>query len=131
MVDHARHGDNLEFIFDWAKLENLAEFEISEGVVLGKTILTFDGVTGESFRLYFDKENFKVIDVPEKMKDCWNEIATSVVDDKRKKIVIGGLMERNGVLQWTEYEIFYQECRVQWNSHITVTEWQSGKLPND
>lgn len=32
---------------------------------------------------------------------------------------------------WIEWSFNYENCEIEWNSHVTFTEWEEGKLPND
>ena len=126
-----RDGNNLTVIFDWAKLENLAELGIDELLILGKTTLKINGISNEQLRAYYDEKNYKLIEFPDHIGEYLHEVQFTKIDDTKKTLQLDGLFTKDGESFWVEWSLNYENCEVEWNSHITITEWQNGKLPND
>ena len=126
-----RVDSTLTLTFDWAKLENLVEFGIDEGVILGKTVLKVIGIRNEKLKTYYEDKNCKLIDISDNIRSYWSEVGTTEIDDKNKTLQLGGLLRKDGDCFWGEWSLNYDSCEVEWNSYITITEWQNGKLPAD
>jgi hypothetical protein len=129
--NEVRENNNLVVTFDWAKLENLTELGINELVILGKTTLKISGIENEQLKAYYEGKNYKLVDFPDNIGNYWNEVQNTEIDDTKKKLQLDGLFSKDGENYWVEWSLNYESCEVEWNSYITITEWQNGKLPND
>lgn len=130
-VNEARENNNLVLPFDWAKLENLTELGINEVVILGKTILRISGIRNEQLKAYYEEKNYRLIDFPDNIGKYWNEVQNTEIDDNINLLQLDGLFSKDGENYWVEWSLNFENCEVEWNSHITLAEWQNGKLPND
>ena len=126
-----RHNQELELVFDWAKFANFIENNISEAIIIGKTIMRLTGVSLEEFRLYSNKEKYTVIPFPDEFSK--NLISSNEIDDTNKTIRINGLFRKNKneMYDWVEWSFSFDTCEISWTSHVTRTEWLNGTLPND
>jgi hypothetical protein len=41
------------------------------------------------------------------------------------------MFKKDKEIYWVEWEFNYDCCEVEWNNHVTLSEWQAGKLPDD
>ncbi|WP_338815292.1 hypothetical protein V9L05_09555 [Bernardetia sp. Wsw4-3y2] len=125
-----RIGQNIELAFDWASLDNFAENNINEGIVLGATKLSIKGISNEEFTGYFSKEGItKSIEAPKDIVKLWQAIGESIIDETAKKIKFSGGFKEGDF--WIEWTFNYNSCEVEWNNYVTFSEWKEGKLPND
>ena len=123
--------DTLTLTFDWAKLESAVELGIVEGVILGQTVLQIIGVRNEKLKAYSDDKNYTLIDVPNNISSYWSEIGTTEINDENKTLQLGGFLEKEGNYFWSEWSLNYESCEIEWNSYVTVAEWEKGKLATD
>lgn len=127
-----RTKDKLILTIDWAKLENYLEYDIKEGIILGKCELSFDGLNEENLRLDFtgipDKENKESEEIqfdPELFHD-WLILENKSVSSN--KYCISGLIDLEDNSAWLDWSFLYSNFKLTWNNSITWTEWQNGKL---
>lgn len=126
-----RSQNEIFIVFDWAKLENFIEENIQEPIIIGQTKLRIIGITEEQIKSYYEGKNYNLIDLPENMVLYWGkgEILHSEIDDTSQKLSFEGLVNENGVYNWIEWSLKYENCEIEWNSYVTLTEWKNGKLP--
>lgn len=126
-----RIGNDIELTFDWAKLEDYNEGEIEDGLILGKTKLTIKGISNEKFKGYFDGAKWKPLTEPIDFVNSWQEIANTEIDEKLRQIQLDGMYNAENENYWIEWSFNYENCEIEWDSHVTFIEWKEGKLPND
>lgn len=126
-----RGQNNIKVIFDWAKLDNFIEEGIYEYIVLGRTTLSINGIFNEELKIFYEENNFKVIDFPENIGQYWNQISYTTIDDNQSYLLLDGIYDYEGKRCWAEWSLNYESCEVEWNSFVTFNEWQNGKLPYD
>jgi len=131
IVSEVRIDDSIIIVFDWAKLENLLELGIDQAVILGKTILKISGIKNEVFAALYDNGERSSIEFPDNINRYWSEVSNTEIDDKSKSLMLDGLFTKDGESFWVEWSLNYDNCEVEWKSHITVAEWLNGKLPTD
>lgn len=124
-----RKGNDIELIFDWATLEDLKEGGIDDVLVLGKTKLTIQGILKEKFKGYFDGPNWKPLSEPIDFVNSWQEVANIEINEDSKQIQIDGMYDTENENYWIEWSFNYENCEIEWNNHVTLTEWKEGKLP--
>ncbi len=129
--DDVRDAQNITIMLDWAKLDNMTEFGIEDGVILGKTIFKIYGVSNEKLIAFNDNEGEQEFEIPERLGTLWSEVGTTEIDDYSKTLKIGGVCRRDEKVYWTEWFLTYEACEVEWNTYVTVTDWRNGKLPHD
>ena len=129
--NEVRENNDLIVTFDWAKLENLTELGINEVVILGRTILKINGIKNEQLKAYYEDKNYKLIDFPDNIGKYWNEVQNTKIDDTQKTLQLDGLFSKDLKIFWVEWSLNYESCEVEWTSHITITEWYDGKLPDE
>ncbi|PRP67821.1 hypothetical protein BST86_12315 [Nonlabens agnitus] len=117
-----RLGNNIELIFDWAKLENFNESGIDDGLVLGETKLRIKGISKEKFRGYFDGTKWKPISEPIDFVNSWEQIANTEIDEVSNQIQLDGMYSTEKENFWIEWSFKYENCVIEWNSHVTFTE---------
>ncbi|MEP6846602.1 MAG: hypothetical protein ABI861_11385 [Panacibacter sp.] len=125
-----REQNNIEVLFDWAKLDNFIEGDINEFIVLGKTTLRLNGISNEELRIFYDDHKFKVIAFPENIGQYWNQISYTTINDTEKYLLLDGLYDYEGKKCWAEWSLNYVSCEVEWDSFVTFNEWQNGSLPS-
>jgi len=115
-----RHNQELELVFDWAKFANFIENNISEAIIIGKTIMRLTGVSLEEFRLYSNKEKYTVIPFPDEFSK--NLISSNEIDDTNKTIRINGLFRKNKneMYDWVEWSFSFDTCEISWTSYVEV-----------
>jgi hypothetical protein len=126
-----RLGNDIELTFDWAKLEDFDEGGITDGLIMGKTQLTIKGISNEEFKGYFDGEKWKPLTGTIDFVKSWQEIGNTEIDEDLKKIQLDGMFDTEDESFWIEWSFNYESCVIEWSSHVTFTEWNNGKLPND
>ncbi len=126
-----RNGNDIKLTFDWAKLEDYVEGKIGDGIIMGKTIFTIEGISNEKFKAYFHEEKFKLIEVPDNLGAYWQEVANTEIDGEKRRIMLDGYFLKGKDGYWVEWEFNYERCEVEWNSFVTYEEWRNGKLPED
>jgi hypothetical protein len=131
IISEVRVDDSMAIVFDWAKLKNLLELGINQAVILGKTTLKISGIKNEVFTALYDNGERSLIEFPDNVNKYWSEVSNTEIDDKSKRLMLDGLFTKDGESFWVEWSLNYDNCEVEWNSHITVAEWLNGKLPTD
>lgn len=126
-----RIGNDIELTVDWAKLENFKEGGIEDGLILGKTKLIITEVSNEVFKAYYDGAKWKPLPEPIDIVNSWQEVANTEIDEKSQKIKLDGMFNTDKENFWIEWSFNYKKCEVEWNHHVTFTEWKAGKLPSD
>ncbi len=126
-----RTGNDIELTFDWAKLESFIEGGIEDGLVLGKTKLTIKGISNEEFKGYYDGANWKPLNASIDIVNSWQEVGNTEIDEKSQKIQLDGMFNTVKENFWIEWSFNYKSCEIEWNNHVTFSEWKEGKLPND
>jgi len=88
-------------------------------LILGKTKMTI-------FRAYFNGAKYKLIELPKNLGKHWQEITNTEIDEINKKIKLDGMVNKGQENYWVEWEFNYESCEIEWNSHVTLSDWQKG-----
>ena len=119
------NSDNIVLTFDWAKLENYKEKNL-DGLILGKCKLVLSGITKTTFEIMTDKET-KITEFP---KDFQSRL--EIIGDNESKgdnhLRIGSLMNNDGELAWTNWNLNFNKFSFYWNNHVTFEEWKNGAI---
>ena len=125
-----RRGTSLELIFDWAKLAHLAEADVAEPIILGRTTLLLTGIGTETFELYEDEGGSMRAISPIEGSARLGLITDNKLPNS-DTLLINGLFIETAGSNWIEWRITFATIAVFWNTFITHSEWLAGKLPAD
>jgi len=78
------------------------------------------------FRAYFNGAKYKLIELPKNLGKHWQEITNTEIDEINKKIKLDGMVNKGQENYWVEWEFNYESCEIEWNSHVTLSDWQKG-----
>ena len=126
-----RNGENIILFFNWSKLDNFIENGIDELIILGETKISFKGIKNENFKIYYDRDKYKVILVPENLGNYWQEVANTDINEDLHMIKLDGMFMKDKENNWVEWTFNYESFEIEWSNHITYTEWKKEKLPNN
>lgn len=119
------NSNNIVLNFDWAKLENYKE-ENLEGLIVGKCKLVLNGITKTTFEILTDGKT-KMTQFP---KDFQSRV--EIIGENESKnddhLRIGALINYDGKLAWTNWNLNFNKFGFFWNNHVTLEEWKNGAI---
>ena len=119
------NSDKIILTFDWAKLENYKEKNL-DGIILGKCKLELSGITKTEFEIVTDEQT-EIIDFPKDFLSIY-EIIGENSSENDKHLRIGSVMNYNGELVWTNWNLYFIKFNLYWNNHVTFEEWKNGAI---
>ena len=119
------NSDNLVLTFDWAKLENYKEKNL-DGIILGKCRLELSGIIKSTFEIITDEET-KTIEFPEDFQSKLDIIGENDSENDNH-LRIGSIMNYDGKLAWTNWNLNFNKFDFYWNNHVTFKEWKNGAI---
>ncbi|GAA4498652.1 hypothetical protein GCM10023172_16020 [Hymenobacter ginsengisoli] len=124
-----RRGTSLELVFDWAKLTHLADEQIAEPVILGRTTLALTGISQETFASYEEAGAMRAVSPIAGLAKL-----KLITDNKLllpDTLVVNGLLNEAAGSNWVEWRITFATSTISWKAFSTQTEWLAGKQPHD
>jgi hypothetical protein len=119
------NSDNLVLTFDWAKLENYKEKNL-DGIILGKCRLELSGIIKSTFEIITDEET-KTIEFPADFQSKLDIVAENDSENDNH-LRIGSIMNYDGKLAWTNWNLNFNKFDFYWNNHVTFEEWKNGAI---
>ena len=119
------NSDSIVLTFDWAKLENYKEGNL-DGLILGKCKLVLSGITKTAFEI-ITGGGTKIIEFPKDFQSRLEIIGENESKDDNH-LRIGSLMNYDGKLAWTNWNLNFNKFSLYWNNHVTFEEWTNGTI---
>jgi hypothetical protein len=131
LESYVRCGTTIELEFDWAKLADLLEHNVSEPIIMGRTTIMLTGVQAEKLIIYEDDQGIMQPLASFDAIDTLELIVLNELSEKTKTLKIAGILTAAAGSQWVEWQLAFSTCTVSWLAFITSTEWHNGLLPPD
>jgi len=129
LESYVRRGATVELVFDWAKLANLIEHDVSEPIVMGRTMIVLASVQDEKLSIYQDDQKvMQTLATFEALNDL-ELIVSNELSEESKTLKLMGTLTAAAGSQWVEWQLAFATCKVSWQAFITNTQWRSGLLP--
>lgn len=127
-----RSQDSLILTIDWAKLDDYAEQNIDEGIIIGKCELIFNHINNEVLRLDYsgvvgheDKQSVE-IDYNVELFNNWLVLQNKLSDSNM--FCLGGLIDYKDSSVWLDWQFSFGDFSLTWDNYITCIDWKSGKI---
>jgi len=122
----SRSSTTIQVTFNWAKINNYHEENITEGIIISRCLFTLKGVTSEKFRLFDNSSKQWIAQKrPDNFEQHFREIGENKIEDGT--YVFSGAFTPEIDYFWTEWLITFKQLRLEWNNHISHNDWKNGK----
>ena len=122
---------NVVINYDWAKLTDHTESNVSSGLILNTCVLTLFEVTSES---YFNADSKEVeIDKPEDFDTEEFTILTNEFfsTEQNQTLSLLGFWWKTREHYATRWELNFKYGKFEWDESITFDEWLNGASGDD
>jgi hypothetical protein len=117
-----RNQNSLDIVFDYAKLDNLIEENISSPVVLSKTTLKTYSPANEILKVFYDDYEFKVIPFATEVVQSWIEIEHTDINDEKQTLDISGDYHLDDKKGWAELSLQFEKCELEFETFKPFTD---------